>query len=197
MKTNLFSLATVVLAAVASVVSMSSCNKSDDPQVIDDPTPKEVSRTENFTCVLAETFQQMDITATTKDGKSYTITAGDKVADNKTVELSGLTDEFAKNPTFSKMKAENFQSTISYTPVTITFKKKANVTLPETIDFIVSYSKETITAEPAPFSPQALIAVFYPGIYSNELDNFIEILEQSFPKKSKLYLRKDGVLVFL
>ena len=31
MKTNLFSLATVVLAAVASVVSLSSCSKSDDP----------------------------------------------------------------------------------------------------------------------------------------------------------------------
>ena len=190
MKTNLFSLAKVVLASVASVVSMSSCSKSDDPYVIDNPTPKSIvqsakqastqtQKTEFQACGLSEEFQYVDIIATTKDGKSYKL-----VASAPKTEIRQTDDG-----TICEILAADFHPTGEYTPVTVTFQKKEGITLPEKLSLMLNFYNEKFVALSGNSS-----LVCHVGLSSDKLD---EVLKRDNSKMEKIEtsLNKNGKLV--
>ena len=190
MKTNLFSLATVVLASVASVVSMSSCSKSDDPYVIDNPTPKSIvqsakqastqtQKTEFQACGLSEEFQYVDIIATTKDGKSYKLVASAPKTDIRQTD----------DGTICEILAADFHPTGEYTPVTVTFQKKEGVTLPEKLSFMLKFYNEKHEALNC-----NTVSICKTGFPSDKLDRILQFGNRNV-ENIDTSLNKNGKLV--
>ena len=193
MKTNLFSLATVVLASVASVVSMSSCSKSDDPYVIDNPTPRSIVQStkqaqtqkaaqaiEVTACGISEELQYFDFIATTQDGQSYKITTGGEVAE--------LGQKFGFP--ICNMQVADFHPTSEYTPVTITLQVKDGVTLPETLSFMFRFYKDNAGKKEL----NSGLGYSSNKIQSEKINNFKKVLDNQM-KYIKTSIRKDGKIV--
>ena len=192
MKTNLFSLAKVVLAAVASVVSMSSCSKNDNPYVIENPTPmrvvqsakqaqapKQTQKTEIKVFGHSEEFNYIDIIATTKDGQSYKIIAGAARTDIRQTDGAIICD----------MQAADFHPTSENTPVTVTFKKKEDVTFPETVSILFGFYHESCAV-----NSKININNIHHSAQSKKLDTVIRQDSEKI-KDLDFSLRKDGKLV--
>ena len=198
MKTNFFSLATVLMAIAAT--ALMSCSKSDNPYVIESQDNSGSNKKETNTniefvaCTVSEALQYFDIVATTNSGESYTVVAGvDVNAKDLLLEDKVAHEVTLKSAPICKMKAASFRSTGNYIPVTLTAKLKEGVTIPENFDFAVLAAMEKVSYSCKGNLHKSSLA--HGGIKAPSVEKALKVVNKTLAMDDYT-IRQDGMIVF-